>query len=563
MTAPLQPKDLALIVPGTPFFSDLIHRIAEDHELPATRRRDLASGLRRVAKALGLSPENVPCDARWLQPRLATINPIAVGLTAKSWTNAVSDARSAMARFDRLKPRANRRKQLLPEWRALWDQLEQSGEVGTRAGLSSFMFFLSARGIAPEAVTSQYAVDFRDALAESEIRKEPEAIYRKAVANWNRAAERLDFWPKQGLTAPSRLVRVRLPLDEHQPSFLADLDRYLGGLAKPDPFDENAPARALRPASIEGLRNQLLHFAGAVVRSGVPASRLVGLRDLLAPDVLRVGLTWLHEKAGNEVTVGLENAASALSGLARRIGLSEAELRTVLTLLKRIDQPRQQGMTNRNREWLRPLQDRSNMQALLELPQRLMDRAETTTNPLRAASLREDAIALAILIYCPIRRKNLVGIRISQHIKRPGDGRVYLDFAEGEVKNRRTQAFELPPHVVAMIDRHLATRSPALCPCGVDYLFPRRDGSGPTGGPTVSTRLVRVTERELGFPINPHLFRHSAATLYLSVHPGQYEVVRGVLGHARTSSTIAVYAGFEPETAARLYADVLAEISAR
>ena len=72
-----------------------------------------------------------------------------------------------------------------------------------------------------------------------------------------------------------------------------------------------------------------------------------------------------------------------------------------------------------------------------------------------------------------------------------------------------------------------------------------------------------LTTRELGFPINPHLFRHLAATLYLSEYPGQYEVVRSVLGHSRTSSTIAVYAGFEPETAARLYAGVLADIATR
>lgn len=60
----------ALLPLGTPMYDQLIERIKRDESLSDTRRRDLVSGLRRVAKALGLPPEDVPADGRWLQPRL-------------------------------------------------------------------------------------------------------------------------------------------------------------------------------------------------------------------------------------------------------------------------------------------------------------------------------------------------------------------------------------------------------------------------------------------------------------------------------------------------------------
>jgi len=89
--------DQAFVPKDTPMFSDLIARIGEDGGLKSTRRRDMISGLRRVAKAIGRAPQDVPCHGRWLQPRLAKIAPAALGLSIKTWQNAVSNARSAMA----------------------------------------------------------------------------------------------------------------------------------------------------------------------------------------------------------------------------------------------------------------------------------------------------------------------------------------------------------------------------------------------------------------------------------------------------------------------------------
>lgn len=46
----------ALLPHQTPKFSDIIDRIGADTTLTHTRKRDMISGLKRVAKALGKDP---------------------------------------------------------------------------------------------------------------------------------------------------------------------------------------------------------------------------------------------------------------------------------------------------------------------------------------------------------------------------------------------------------------------------------------------------------------------------------------------------------------------------
>ena len=54
-----------------------------------------------------------------------------------------------------------------------------------------------------------------------------------------------------------------------------------------------------------------------------------------------------------------------------------------------------------------------------------------------------------------------------------------------------------------------------------------------------------------GLTINPHLFRHLGAHLYLQAHPGGYETVRLVLGHKDITTTTRFYTGPEMAAAVR------------
>ena len=73
----------------------------------------------------------------------------------------------------------------------------------------------------------------------------------------------------------------------------------------------------------------------------------------------------------------------------------------------------------------------------------------------KALRAREDAIAMGILLYCPLRISNLSALEIDRHLQRPGRGQTFLVILSAEVKNNRPLEFELPPHFIAMIDGHL------------------------------------------------------------------------------------------------------------
>ncbi len=254
----------------------------------------------------------------------------------------------------------------------------------------------------------------------------------------------------------------------------------------------------------------------------------------------------------------LSETAALLRNLATSYcKFSVDEIKAVARLAGCVALKPQTGMTRKNRERLRVLQDPRNQHKLLMLPERLFERAKDARKPKARALDREVAVAVAILRVCPIRVKNLTSIHFERHLHRPGDGRVFLSFESDEMKNERPIEFELPPDLARMIDRHVATRGRELCPKGCPWLFPLRDGTGPSGEGDVSTRITRHIRRETGLEVNVHLFRHFAAMLWLDAKPGCYETVRRLLGHSDLSHTLNLYTGLEIRAATRAYADLI------
>src|SRR5262249_20125571 len=133
----------------------------------------------------------------------------------------------------------------------------------------------------------------------------------------------------------------------------------------------------------------------------------------------------------------------------------------------------------------------------------------------------------------PGRVGTLSKIHLTNNIIRSGHGRaqrVFLHFAADQVKNGEPVEVELPPHLVTMIDTYLARYRPLLLAEPSDHLFPARNG-GPRSCSTIYGSVTSITRRYVGKPVNPHLFRHITATLFLERRPGDYETVRRTLTH--------------------------------
>ncbi|PZX09943.1 phage integrase family protein [Palleronia aestuarii] len=353
----------------------------------------------------------------------------------------------------------------------------------------------------------------------------------------------------------------RLPPETFPVSFREDLDRLVAWLGQPDILDDESYRRALRPETVRQYRIQLLRFASELVHAGVAVTDLVSVRNLLGPALAERGLRQMLARNGGETSRHISEMARLLGNLANKLIAPEVDRAALSRLAGKLAVRPQVGMTPKNRGRLRVLQEPRHQTRILNLPDKVFARPVKSGGH-RLLVAREDALAIAILLNCPIRVKNLAALELVRHIQRPGDGKVYLVLEEEDTKTGRAIEFELPCDVVRLLDAHLATRAPHLCPHGTPYLFPQRTGAAPIQPSCLAGRIAKRVRRETGLEMNVHLFRHFAVMLSLDANPGGYEVARRLLGHSDLSHTINMYSGLEVRTATRAYSDLMAELKA-
>lgn len=550
--------ETAFVSRGTPSLADCIARLRQDETLSRERKRDLISGLNRVAKAINREPATVPADPTWLQPRIAAVAPARNGITLKSWSNIISNAHAALRHLGITANRTRDLSDLSEEWRAVWLALLASKDHSLAHGLGRFVRFLDKNDVGPNDVIEAHVNLFREALALAEVRKNPAESALQALYAWNRAVTKVPSWPKIRLATPRSDRNYVLPSEELPSTLVAEIAAAMHRLSTPDPLDPDSPSRALRPATITSRRGQLFRFASALRHAGAAPAEIEHLVDLVAPANLDKGLRWMLARQGNDVTQGISNLAHCLRMIARHVVKLEGQpLKEVETLLGRLIKPRRIGMTTGNRDRLRLLQNDQILGQLYRLPSRLWQRSRSAANTYKGLLIAEEAIAIELLIHCPVRRKNLTELHLERDFLKPGNGSVFLQLAESRTKNGKIQSFELPRDLCDWIGSHIKERASLLCPGSSPFLFPKRDGSAPMGGQQLGKRISARIRKELGIDVHPHLFRHLSAMVLLREHPGHYELVRRVLGHAETSTTYSSYVALEADQATRLLAEAV------
>lgn len=549
---------------NAPSFSDVIARIEEIADLKPSRRRDLISGLQVVAKAIGLAPEACPADPIFLRPRIAKVRPAALAISEKSWTNTISNAKSALAVTGIVERKRGTYMPLSPVWQELWDKVRASGDDNIRLPMSRFPGFCSRIGVAPEEVTEETVADFRRALELSELRKDPEKVAWQLAHAWNRAVERIPGWPQRKLAKPQRHNRYALPIDAFPQSFRDDVDRLARRLACSDFSIGSDRFEPLAAPTIRHRLAQFRRFASALVHSGVPIDDLQTLADLLRLDRVETGVQWIANNRHNgETSQGLHETLLGLSMLGRELGIDPEQLAAIRGYARQLSgdangrRTRHRGLTEKNRKRLRQFRDPAMRAAFLNLPAVLMAQATLERRPIKAARLAEAALMIAILTVAPMRRKNLAALEIDRHFDRIGNSKVYLILPSSEVKNKAPLEFELSPRIADLLGAFVAIHRARLTDPTCKWLFARVDGAGPVDESVLARRITETFERTLGLEMNMHLFRHLAAMFILERDPGAYDLVRRLLGHSELSTTVDAYTGMENLAATRFLSEIV------
>jgi integrase/recombinase XerD len=181
-------------------------------------------------------------------------------------------------------------------------------------------------------------------------------------------------------------------------------------------------------------------------------------------------------------------------------------------------------------------------EALFALGLALMGGAARRTTPRQRATQFRDGLVVALLAARPLRRRNLAGLRLGEHVVRRGPD-WWLQVPGAETKTGTPIEMPWPEGLVPRLEAYLGVHRPVLaglrlrwaCPVGA-ALWVSGDGS-PMTEMALYDRIVAHTRAAFGRGVNPHLFRDCAATSVARDDPEHVGVATALLGHRSRTTT--------------------------
>ncbi len=589
--------------PAPPTAADAFAAVQADTTLTPAQRGDRLSALAAVVRicrpiddgklsASGVQRDAhlVPMTCAALAAQLYSRSPTALGFrTPRRFENVVSHLRAILRDLGQHAPELPSAKGLVPAWRTLDRELTRD----RRIGLIALMGWCSVHEIAPDAVGPETLSAFETWSVERTIHRNPHGRARRAASTWNWASKNVPGWPSLRLSRPGMSDHYALPWDAYPTSLQADAQCFIDRLAANNDddlaetaFDDETLSpnsrglrHPLRPRTLQTRRDCLKVALAALVATGMAPESLTSLRDLVEPVDRAQTIIAFHRRrtwerqvarsAGQEAaqiplaattSSNLFNIAETLRQVARHhCALPKPHVARIADWARRVTPRKQLSMSEKNMTRLGALVQPRTYALLLHLPAKLMqDAAKPEQKPRAAALFAMHAVALEILTICPMRRSNLAALRLDQHLKRvrPGAPIHELFVPGGEVKNGETIPCPMPSESATLIETYLRDYRPHLAEPGNPFLFP---GSGQRvrRAQSLSVALKRLVQQEVGAEFNMHLMRHLAVYQFLRAFPGQYEVVRRLLGHRTVNTTRAFYAGLEASFAAEKFDDLV------
>ncbi len=526
--------------------ADLHRRIRADLALPPRRRDDMASALSSVAKALGRPIDIIAADPVALRPLLKGLTPAMVGHAGGRWRNILSLLVAAMryggvasvpGRFDH---------EPSPAWRDLLRCI--GAEKAPLFHLGRLARYCTLQGLEPDRVDDTVIARYLNDLTTQSLASEPARCAREAALHWNRAADAHPAWPQHRLTLADNRNIYSLPWSAFPPTMLQDVDRWMGWLGL-DPMADR-DFRPLRPASLDSNLRGVREYLGALVQQGEDPATFLDLAAVVTPQRAQMVVRFLMARGDGKPSMHTAHMAGLVIALAKNwTKAPDEDLKRYRRMAKNV-RPISPGMTHRNRDRLRPLEDPARLATLLDLPQRLCAEVRRMGPPcLPSARQWQTAVAIQTLILIPIRLRNLTMIRISTNLLIAQDGSMTLWFPPEDVKNSSPIEAAVPTELARMLATYIKLYRPLLGVPGSDFLFPGKTATTSKSADGIRTPIKRAIAERCGLAFNPHLFRHMAAMIVLNENPAAHGQAQRILGHKSLNTTVTYYAGMETKGA--------------
>jgi integrase len=540
-------------------FAEAIAMIAEATELPEQKRRHWTTSMRQIARLLDRPLAVIPARYSAVRADLLGLHHAPAGLTVKTLQNHKSNVKAALLWLAREKGVPEHGAPLTQEWEALRNGITDNV---ARSRLSSLMRFCSANDVRPDDVDEVVIDRFID--YRTRCGKTADAAYRRLTTRaWNENIGLHPGWPAQRLVEPAPKAAVEVEWDAFPEGLRRDLDRYLQGLTKIRRSRRGQRIHPLKEATIRTRRAELQAATRMAVKAGVPIERLDSFSALLAPDVAEKVINAYWEKNGDNPKLYTIDLAVRFLSIARETKcLSDSDCERLNEMRETLEEKRPEGLTEKNIEFLRRVLSPGVWGRIINLPAILMAEARRHQHaPERAAVTAQLAVAIAMLSVAPVRIKNLTAIQLGKNLNKPDgpDSNYWLHFPEYDVKNRMRLIYPFEPYLTKLIDEYIHDFRPTLLRGrDEDCLFPGlRQGS--KGKVAFSGQITERIWKYTGIRMTAHQFRHAAGALILKRRPGEYELVRQLLGHRSVETTIKCYIGLDMIQASEIYTDIVME----
>jgi integrase len=539
-----------------PSLGELRARLLADETLPETRRRDMASAVASLAKAIGKPAEVIPANPKTLRAEMKGLTAAMVGMKTGRWKNVQSLVGAALGHFGIVVVQGRIREAPSPEWQAILGLLET--DAGRHFHLWRFARYCTQTGVAPDAVCDALIARYEDDLICRSLVSEPERSAREAARFWNEAAAAHPAWPQQRLALPDNRNVFAPGWETYPESLVRDAGAWCASLGDSDPFAERS-FMPLKPGSVASRRKHLKLYLGALVLRGVDPADLVDLAAAVTPARATLALRFFWERAGKKVTTHTYALASTALMIARHWArLPQADVKRLADMTAQM-RPDACGMTPGNRKLLMQLSDPDKRDALLELPSVLLAEAISLGAPtVQAALTVQTAVLIGVLLRVPMRLTNLRNLRVGVNLRPGPKGAMSVSVPGIEVKNGVAIDGALTGETARLLEIYIKRYRPQLVKGDTDFLFPGARAGAAKCAVGVREQIQRVLADRVGIDFNPHTFRHLAAYLMLQDKPGCYGSVQRVLGHKSQQSTMAFYSGLETPAALEDYDDLIA-----
>jgi integrase len=556
VTFPMSPSPVLI----EPSFADAIAIITAAQELAEQTRRHwvIMTSLRSIARGLDRPLETIPARYSGVRADLAQLHPVTLGLTPKTLHNHRSNVKSALLWLAREKGIPEHGAPLTASWEALRAKISNAL---IRMRLASLMRFCSASGIKPAEVDE--AVVERFLAYRVSVGSRVDDSFRRLLARaWNANVKVIPGWPTRRLTEPPVKATVEVAWEEFPAGLRRDVDCYLAGLTRVRKSRSGQRIRPLKASTLSTRRAEIAAAARTAVKVGVPIQDLDSLAALLAPDVAEKILDAYWSRNGQKPKQFTIRLAGRFLGIARETKcLDEAACERLDELRRALDDHWEGGLTEKNIAFLRQVLSPGVWRRVVRLPLEMIAaaRSRRPQMPVRAAVTAQLAVAIAIESVAPVRLANLTAIRLGTNLIKPGgpDSNYWLVFPDYDVKNRVKLEYPLEEYVSRVIDAYVHDFRPGLLRgSNEDWLFPGQRG-GHKGKISFSGQITKRIYQATGLRMTVHQFRHAAGALILKHRPGEYELVRQILGHRSVQTTINAYVGLESIRASEIFGGIV------